>query len=303
MKFWHLQMNQPWGRKSIYINSRDMLEEEVPIIGTGDWDDNQFYNFINADGNGLNNEDIVLVREGKNPIALCKVISDTFSDDELQKKYKNQNFRKVKVLAFYDDTAKQILNKKLEEFDKSFIQASGTFTKCVNKNATNNFIEDWYNQVIKMGKIKERINILDYKKQIILQGPPGTGKTREAKLIAKEIINKNLIDFQTIHTKKLTKDLIKNSLKVGEKIKGKSNIEFEILKLDKNVVLIKSETSKPWKPSYNKIINSYENRLWEQKGRTGGYKAYEDAIAKYFYDNKSILIKEVEETINKKEDL
>lgn len=302
MKFWHLQMNQPWGRKSIYINSRDMLEEEVPIIGTGDWDDNQFYNFINADGNGLNNEDIVLVREGKNPIALCKVISDTFSDDELQKKYKNQNFRKVKVLAFYDDTAKQILNKKLEEFDKSFIQASGTFTKCVNKNATNNFIEDWYNQVIKMGKIKERINILDYKKQIILQGPPGTGKTREAKLIAKEIINKNLIDFQTIHTKKLTKDLIKNSLKVGEKIKGKSNIEFEILKLDKNVVLIKSETSKPWKPSYNKIINSYENRLWEQKGRTGGYKAYEDAIAKYFYDNKSILIKEVEETINKKED-
>lgn len=188
MKFWHLQMNQPWGRKSIYINSRDMLEEEVPIIGTGDWDDNQFYNFINADGNGLNNEDIVLVREGKNPIALCKVISDTFSDDELQKKYKNQNFRKVKVLAFYDDTAKQILNKKLEEFDKSFIQASGTFTKCVNKNATNNFIEDWYNQVIKMGKIKERINILDYKKQIILQGPPGTGKTREAKLIAKEML-------------------------------------------------------------------------------------------------------------------
>ena len=150
--------------------------------------------------------------------------------------------------------------------------------------------------------IEIRKSILEYKKQIILQGPPGTGKTREAKLIAKEIINNNLIDSQTIHTKKLTKDLIKNSLKVGEKIKGKSNIEFEILKLDKNVVLIKSETSKPWKPSYNKIINSFENRLWEQKGRTGGYKAYEDAIAKYFYDNKSILIKEVEETINKKED-
>ena len=59
----------------------------------------------------------------------------------------------------------------------------------------------------------------------------------------------------------MTKDLIKNSLKVGEKIKGKSNIEFEILKLDKNVVLIKSETSKPWKPSYNKIINSFENEV------------------------------------------
>lgn len=31
-------------------------------------------------------------------------------------------------------------------------------------------------------------NLLEYKKQIILQGPPGTGKTREAKLIAKELI-------------------------------------------------------------------------------------------------------------------
>lgn len=34
----------------------------------------------------------------------------------------------------------------------------------------------------------KNIEILQYKKQIILQGPPGTGKTREAKLIAKEIL-------------------------------------------------------------------------------------------------------------------
>ena len=189
----------------------------------------------------------------------------------------NPVLNKLKVSEQYD------YNSILEEFLKY----------------KNEIIQDNIN--IKQ-KIFEMIDLLEYKKQIILQGPPGTGKTREAKLIAKEIINNNLIDSQTIHTKKLTKDLIKNSLKVGEKIKGKSNIEFEILKLDKNVVLIKSETSKSWKPSYNKIINSFENRLWEQKGRTGGYKAYEDAIAKYFYDNKSILIKEVEETINKKED-
>lgn len=36
--------------------------------------------------------------------------------------------------------------------------------------------------------IEIRKSILEYKKQIILQGPPGTGKTREAKLIAKEIL-------------------------------------------------------------------------------------------------------------------
>lgn len=32
------------------------------------------------------------------------------------------------------------------------------------------------------------LDLLQYKKQIILQGPPGTGKTREAKLIAKEML-------------------------------------------------------------------------------------------------------------------
>jgi len=35
----------------------------------------------------------------------------------------------------------------------------------------------------------EIIELLNYKKQIILQGPPGTGKTREAKLIAKEMLS------------------------------------------------------------------------------------------------------------------
>ncbi|MCO4303790.1 McrB family protein [Riemerella anatipestifer] len=35
---------------------------------------------------------------------------------------------------------------------------------------------------------KNIINLLKYKKQIILQGPPGTGKTRQAKLMAKEIL-------------------------------------------------------------------------------------------------------------------
>lgn len=36
--------------------------------------------------------------------------------------------------------------------------------------------------------MKKNIELLQYKKQIILQGPPGTGKTREAKLIAQNIL-------------------------------------------------------------------------------------------------------------------
>ncbi|MDO4763443.1 MAG: AAA family ATPase [Flavobacteriaceae bacterium] len=53
--------------------------------------------------------------------------------------------------------------------------------------------------------IKSKTNLLKYKKQIILQGPPGTGKTREAKQIAKALLNiaedknlKNSEQFQII---------------------------------------------------------------------------------------------------------
>ncbi len=146
------------------------------------------------------------------------------------------------------------------------------------------------------------INLLYYKKQIILQGPPGTGKTTQAKLLAKEIIKENSFVNKTFSIKTLTKDYIKSHLVIGQKIKGKNNKEFEVIDLDKNVVLLKSETSKPWKPSYNKIIDSFDNKLFEIKGRTGGYKSYEDAIAMYFYENHLSSINEVEKSINEEKD-
>lgn len=46
----------------------------------------------------------------------------------------------------------------------------------------------YFMKIKKKMKTKKLIELLTYKKQIILQGPPGTGKTREAKLIAKEIL-------------------------------------------------------------------------------------------------------------------
>lgn len=44
------------------------------------------------------------------------------------------------------------------------------------------------------------IDLLYYKKQIILQGPPGTGKTRMAKMIAEELTKteKTLTPFEYI---------------------------------------------------------------------------------------------------------
>lgn len=44
--------------------------------------------------------------------------------------------------------------------------------------------------------MKKTIELLQYKKQIILQGPPGTGKTREAKQIAQNILGLNEKELQ-----------------------------------------------------------------------------------------------------------
>lgn len=48
----------------------------------------------------------------------------------------------------------------------------------------------------KLTDMQEYKNLLEYKNQIILQGPPGTGKTREAKLIAKEMLG--LVDIEDL---------------------------------------------------------------------------------------------------------
>lgn len=51
-----------------------------------------------------------------------------------------------------------------------------------------------YNLIKRMNTLNDTINLIKYKKQIILQGPPGTGKTRMAKEIAEKIIFGNVSD-------------------------------------------------------------------------------------------------------------
>ncbi len=54
--------------------------------------------------------------------------------------------------------------------------------------------EKLFKKYLKKMETENFINLLKYKYQIILQGPPGTGKTREAKLIAKEILGINSVE-------------------------------------------------------------------------------------------------------------
>ena len=131
MIYWHLQMSQPSGRGGGHIDSTLLLKEDKPVIATGEWDDFQCENFKHTMAIG----DIVCVKEGGKPIALCRVASENFNDEYLEGKYISHNFRYVEVLDFY-------------EGDDSFPQPQGTLSRAVNEDtATWQFINKWYSSL------------------------------------------------------------------------------------------------------------------------------------------------------------
>lgn len=166
-------MSKPHGRDGrTYVDPMSMLNLHSPIIGTGEWDDYQCRYFKKNLAKGS----IVCVKHGGKPIALCEVISECFKDSELTKEFYNIYYRRVKVLDFYDG-------------DESFPQPQGTLNRAVTKSTpTYQFIKNWYVKTKRKLEMKDLINILKSKNQIILQGPPGTGKTRLAKEIAYQLI-------------------------------------------------------------------------------------------------------------------
>jgi Cdc6-like AAA superfamily ATPase len=96
-----------------------------------------------------------------------------------------------KVIEILNNYSIKIKWLNTKEFDLTDIKwyantlEEVTFWGDINRifgNIINHFEMENYKQLLK------------YKKQIILQGPPGTGKTREAKLIAKEILGLNSTD-------------------------------------------------------------------------------------------------------------
>jgi hypothetical protein len=103
------------------------------------------------------------------------------------------------------------------EMLKSIKQSTTIFEELKKEIESNKLMEN----------LQKKIDLLEYKKQIILQGPPGTGKTRLAKMIAEDMIkskdNQDPLEkidafFKTTNTKnpiflekrKLQFELLKN---------------------------------------------------------------------------------------------
>lgn len=176
MRIWDIQMYQPWGRGEGEIDSSEMIFINNPIIGTGEWDDLQCRYFKNTDPRGLNIGDIILVHEGKNPIALCKVIGNNFTDVLLTQTFHHTNFRSVNLLI-------DLRN------DKQYPNYQGTLSRLTSPQTDSyKYIAVRYSSYIKNLGMNKLTDILLFKNQIILQGPPGTGKTYTAKDIAESLV-------------------------------------------------------------------------------------------------------------------
>lgn len=264
MIYWHIQMNQPWGRGKQKIDSILMLRETTPVIGTGEWEDFQCRNFKGLDDNGLKDKEIVLVREGATPIALCKVVGDYFSDKDLENKYHHNWYRKVEILSWYTE-------------NKSFPQPQSTLQRLHN-NSTDSwkFINDFYIKIIREQSMNEIKNLLEYKKQIILQGPPGTGKTKLAKEVANQMIGTEIFSDQVIVENLLVNQVIRST-------GGKKSYQILEVKTSERKIKVKRESDTEDYTNFNDIIDAYNSKLWESKLEQNNQRRAA-SLAKFIYD-------------------
>ena len=181
-KYWHIQMYKPLGNKNkARIDSKKMLKREEPIIGMGEWDNDQCKNFKT-----IEKDNIVLVRKGKEAIALCQIISDNFTNKELTDEFLHKNFRRVKILAWAKDY-KQPSNSRL------FTQ--GSFSSCSNGTEQYKYINNWLKHIDNIEFTDKCARLLERKRNIIIQGAPGTGKTYNTASIALKVLGVTDIDL------------------------------------------------------------------------------------------------------------
>lgn len=179
-KYWHIQMHLPEGKEGTEIDSRKLLLEKEPVIGTGEWNDAQCHNFKT-----IPRGSIVLVRRGSEAIALCEIIGDNFYDEELAEKYINVNYRKVRILQWAKDYKQP----------RSSLFSQGTFKSCSSKTEQYCYINEWLKHIRNMTFISKCGNLLKEKNNIILQGAPGTGKTYNTAAIALAALGVSDVDL------------------------------------------------------------------------------------------------------------
>lgn len=218
--------------------------------------------YLNWKGTGLN---ILAIWNGNNIIALRQeeylYWEDNPSREDLGMK------KDLKILRLFEES--DLPNKDLIEFYQNFEQAIISY-------------KDREQKRIQMEKTRPYIELLNYKKQIILQGPPGTGKTRLAKEIAQVLTSAN-------STEVLTKeDIIANCRNQISIPTAKTKLNFKILGVNDGGIRVENSEGKEHTAPYNEIVRMYENKAWEKEGMiVNGTHSYSAAVAKFLHSRRN----------------
>ncbi|WP_205528304.1 AAA family ATPase [Flavobacterium psychrotrophum] len=156
---------------------------------------------------------------------------------------------------------------------------------CMVFELNNRKNETLSHQEIQLKEITKKINLLKYKRQIILQGPPGTGKTKLAKEIAQQLLGLNQID----------KEFVKNNLNLGLKFDSVGGTKkFEIISINQDNIEI-TTSGENRLPTISGIIKYYKDNLDWKTSTLKNVEAYEMSLAKYITENVNVNKKDSEQ--------
>lgn len=165
MDYWKLGCR--WGGKSegkpLFF---DLLQKENILIS---WENKDF-----------KENTLVLLTDGYTPIGVAKTVSTRKPISRLQ--HLKGEFEEKQILFeggiyYYEAEIYAIGSPNFK-----YLLQQGIVQ--INQKDTQLAVDTIFKKLQEASKMNEYLNLLNYKKQIILQGPPGTGKTRLAKEMA-----------------------------------------------------------------------------------------------------------------------
>lgn len=224
----------------------------------------------------INIGDLIVVVEGFNRVFGVVEVASNSMDDENGNKDSDWfiHRRKANLIKYFKPFYEASANTNRD----TIIEYSGAGATVIIDEVWNIIKDDYWN--FKKNKdMVDTIELLKYKKQIILQGPPGTGKTFNAKLIAESVAKINVLTYA---------DIIEH-IPIGLSINTITNYNTFKITVNTDAKLKVQPTGSPneFVISYDDIIKCYSEKGWLNKvidydgSGTGSYMV---AIAKYLFD-------------------